>query len=173
MKKSLKVLSVPFAAMLVLAGCGDDDEVKNPPVEKNENQSQTTPETGTEENENQSQTAPETGSEENLPFAFKAFKLEVDHKGDDNDYEAEYDAMGAQTEASIEDELNKHEVRGDEAMEELTPILEKLKFTQDSTDDEVIQEVSKAFDVKDDYQEFELEVTFNDGKTKVYKVVNK
>lgn len=170
MKKTLKVLSVPLAAMLVLAGCGDDDEVKNPPVEKNE--TQTTPETGTEENENQAQT--ETGTEdENLPFTFKAFKLEVDYKGNDNDYEAEYDAMGAQTEASIEDESNKHEVRSDEAMEELTPILEKLTFTQDSTDDEVIQEVSKAFDLKDDYQEFELEVTFNDGKTKVYKVVNK
>ncbi|MFJ7857235.1 YusW family protein [Peribacillus sp. NPDC097206] len=160
MKKSLKVLSVPFAAMLVLAGCGEDDEVKNPPVQENENQAETNPEKGTETNEM-------------LPFTFKAFNLEVDYKGNNNDYEAEYDTMGAQTEASIDDESNKHEVHGDEAMEELTPILEKLTFTQDSTDDEVIQEVTKAFNLKEDYQEFELEVTYSDGKTKVYKVVNK
>ncbi|MFJ7747384.1 YusW family protein [Peribacillus sp. NPDC097295] len=160
MKRSLKVLSIPFAAMIVLTGCGDDDEVKNPPVEENENQTETNPEKGTDVNEK-------------LPFTFKAFKLEVDYKGNNNDYEAEYDTMGAKTEASIEDELNKHEVQGDEAMEELTPILEKLEFTQDSKDDEVIKEVTKAFDLKDGYQEFELEVTYSDGKTKVYKVVNK
>ncbi|MGY3314114.1 hypothetical protein ACV242_002610 [Peribacillus simplex] len=38
-EKSIKILSVPFAAMLVLAGCGgENDEVKNPPVQENENQ---------------------------------------------------------------------------------------------------------------------------------------
>ncbi|MGE7603699.1 YusW family protein [Peribacillus sp. NPDC097675] len=159
MKKYLKILSVPFAAMIILTGCGDDDEVKNPPAEDNENQAETNPEKGTDN--------------EKSPFTFKAFNLEVDYEGKNNDYEAEYDTMGAKTEASIEDELNKHEVKGDEAMEELTPILEKLEFTQDSKDDEVVQEVTKAFDLKEGYEEFELEVTYSDGKTKVYKVVNK
>ncbi|MGE7768390.1 YusW family protein [Peribacillus sp. NPDC096540] len=153
----LKVLSVPFAAMLVLAGCGEDnDEVKNPSVEENENQAETIPETGTDNNEK-------------LPFTFKDFQLEVDYAGKDN----EYDAMGAQTEASIDDQLNKHEVHGDEAMEELTPILEKLTFTKDSSDDEVIQDVMKAFNLKDDYEEFYLEVTYDDGTKKEYKVNNK
>ena len=42
MRKTIKVLSLPFAAMLVMAGCGEDnDEVKNPPVEENENQAET------------------------------------------------------------------------------------------------------------------------------------
>lgn len=37
MGRSIKILSVPFAAMLVLAGCGEEkDEVKNPPVQENE-----------------------------------------------------------------------------------------------------------------------------------------
>ncbi|MFD6441804.1 YusW family protein [Peribacillus sp. NPDC060186] len=161
MIKTLKVLSVPFAAMLVLAGCGEDnDEVKNPPVEENKNQAETNSETGTDNNEK-------------LPFTFKDFQLEVDYAGNDNEYEAEYDAMGAQTEASIDDQLNKHEVHGDEAMEELTPILEKLTFTKDSSDDEVIQDVTKAFNLKDDYEEFDLEVTYDDGTKKEYKVNNK
>ena len=69
--------------------------------------------------------------------------------------------------------LNKHEVHGDEAMKELTPILEKLTFTKDSSDEEVIQEVTKAFNLKDDYEEFDLEVVFDDGTKKEYKVNNK
>lgn len=73
----------------------------------------------------------------------------------------------------IEDKLNKHEVHGDEAMKELTPILEKLTFTKDSSEEEVIQEVTKAFNLKDDYQEFDLEVVFEDGTKKEYKVNNK
>ncbi|MDQ7864439.1 YusW family protein [Peribacillus frigoritolerans] len=35
-----------------------------------------------------------------------------------------------------------------------------MTFTKDSTDEEVIQEVTKAFNLKDDYQEFDLEVVF-------------
>jgi hypothetical protein len=161
MWRSIKILSVPFAAMLVLAGCGEEkDEVKNPPVQENENQAENNPETGKDNNEK-------------LPFTYKDFQLEVDYTGNDNEYEAEYDTMGAQTEASIEDKLNKHEVHGDEAMKELTPILEKLTFTKDSTDEEVIQEVTKAFNLKDGYQEFDLEVVFDDGTKKEYKVSNK
>ncbi|MFJ7682549.1 YusW family protein [Peribacillus butanolivorans] len=161
MRKTIKVLSLPFAAMLVMAGCGEDnDEVKNPPVEENENQAETNSETGTDNNKK-------------LPFTFKDFQLEVDYAGNDNEYEAEYDAMGAQTEASIDDQLNKHEVHSDEAMEELTPILEKLTFTKDSSDDEVIQDVTKAFNLKDDFEEFDLEVTYDDGTKKEYKVYNK
>ncbi|WP_285765987.1 YusW family protein [Peribacillus sp. SI8-4] len=161
MKKHLKVLSVPFAAMLVLAGCGEDkDEVKNPPVQENENQAESNSQTGTDNNEK-------------LPFTFKDFQLEVDYQGNENDYEAEYDATGAQTEASIDDEANKHEVHGDEAMKELTPMLEKLTFTKDSTDEEVVQEVTKVFNLKDGYEELDLEVVFDDGTKKEYKVNNK
>ncbi|MFB7642667.1 hypothetical protein [Peribacillus butanolivorans] len=51
MRKTIKVLSLPYAAMLVMAGCGEDnDEVKNPPVEENENQAESNSETGTENN---------------------------------------------------------------------------------------------------------------------------
>lgn len=161
MRKSIKILSVPFAAMLVLAGCGgENDEVKNPPVQENENQAETNPETRTDNNEK-------------VPCTFKDFQLEVDYVGTDNEYEAEYDTMGAQTEASIEDKSNKHEVHGDEAMKELTPILDKLTFTKDSTDEQVIQEVTSIFDLKDAYEEFDLEVVFDDGTKKEYKVNNK
>ncbi|MET3320240.1 UNVERIFIED_ORG: hypothetical protein ABIC97_003340 [Peribacillus simplex] len=153
--------TIPFAAMLDMAGCGEEnDEVKNPPVEENENQAETNSETGTVNNKK-------------LPFTFKDFQLEVDYAGNDNKYEAEYNAMGAQTEASIDDQLNKHEVHSEEAMEELTPILEKLTFTKDSSDDEVIQDVTKAFNLKDDFEEFDLEVTYDDGTKKEYKVYNK
>ncbi|MBK5442071.1 MULTISPECIES: YusW family protein [unclassified Peribacillus] len=161
MRKTIKVLSLPFAAMLVMAGCGEDnDEVKNRPVEENENKAETNSETGTDNNKK-------------LPFTFKDFQLEVDYAGNDNEYEAEYDAMGVQTEASIDDQLNKHEVHSEEALEELTPILEKLTFTKDSSDDEVIQDVTKAFNLKDDYEEFDLEVNYDDGTKKEYKVYNK
>lgn len=61
--------------------------MKNPPVQENENQAETNPETGNENNEK-------------LPFTYKDFQLEVDYKGNDNEYRAEYDTMGAQTEGT-------------------------------------------------------------------------
>lgn len=151
-------IALPFAASLLLAGCGDEDEVKEAPNAENENQAEMDPENGTDKNEK-------------LDVTFKSFELEVDYKGENNDYEADYDGQGANTEASIEDQVNDHEVHGDEAMEELLPMFEKLSFTEDSEEDQVIQDVISAFKVKDDYEEFNLEVTFNDGKTKEYKDV--
>ncbi|MBR8645996.1 hypothetical protein KEH51_24990 [[Brevibacterium] frigoritolerans] len=41
-----------------------------------------------------------------------------------------------------------------------------MTFTKDSTDEEVIQEVTKAFNLKDGYQEFDLEIVFDDGTKK-------
>ncbi|MDF9761061.1 hypothetical protein OKW24_002834 [Peribacillus simplex] len=48
-----------------------------------------------------------------------------------------------------------------------------MTFTKNSTDEQVIQEVTSVFDLKDAYEEFYLEVVFDDGTKKEYKVNNK
>lgn len=150
MKSKLKL--VPFLTVIMLAGCGDQDEVNNPPAENNKT------------TENNTQTNNETSA-----FSFKEFELDVDYKGTNQDYEVEYDTLEGKTEASIEDSINDKNLHGDEAMKELTPLFEQLTFNQDTPQAEVIQEVLKVFQLKDDYQEFDLEVTFEDGTKKQYE----
>jgi len=150
MKSKLKL--VPFLVVIMLAGCGDQDEVNNPPAENNDT------------TENNTQTNNETSA-----FSFKEFELDVDYKGTNQDYEVEYDTLEGKTEASIEDSINDKNLHGDEAMKALTPLFEQLTFNQDTPQAEVIQEVLKVFQLKDDYQEFDLEVTFEDGTKKQYE----
>ncbi|RID82156.1 hypothetical protein D1953_18540 [Peribacillus asahii] len=145
MKNILKL--VPFLAVIMLAGCGDQDEVNNPPAENNT----------------------QTNNNETAAFSFKEFELDVDYKGTNQDYEVEYDTLEGKIEASIEDSINDKNLHGDEAMKELTPLFDQLTFNQDTPQAEVIQEVLKVFNLKDDYQEFDLEVTFEDGMKKQYE----
>lgn len=154
---------VPFVAIMMLAGCGDQDEVNNPPAENNGTTSNNT-QTNNGATSNNTQTNNETAA-----FSFKEFELDVDYKGTNQDYEVEYDTLEGKTEASIEDSINNKNLHGDEAMTELTPLFEQLTFNRDTPQAEVIQEVLKVFNLKDNYQEFDLEVTFEDGTKKQYE----
>ncbi|HWL11978.1 MAG TPA: YusW family protein, partial [Ureibacillus sp.] len=58
----------------------------------------------------------------------------------------------------------------DEAYTQLLPILESLTFDETFEDQDVIDQVLKAFELEDNYNEFELEVKFLNGEAKNYKV---
>lgn len=155
MKRYWKMIAAPAAAMLVLAGCGDDEEVKDPPVEYNEDQA------GVDPGKSQ-----DDGNK--LSVTYKSFELDADYEGD-KDYDAEYDTQGSQTEASLEDDLNNKNLKGDEAMNELQPMLEKLTFNKDDSDADVIKQVKEAFNLDENYTKLEIEVVFDDGTEKEYK----
>lgn len=100
-----------------------------------------------------------------VSFNFTHFELDVDYS-EDRDFDVEYENEQDGIEAEIEDDLNNSHLKGDEAFEVLRPIFEQLKFDQNTADDEVISEVISAFEIDDNYEKFELEVTFSDGTTK-------
>ena len=168
MKFSLKSATIPAMTILlsaaIVTGCGTDNNNMSAPPENGTSQDQTHApgEDGTtEEGVNDGQIA-ETG------HTFTKFDLDVEYKGNKK-FEAEYEAEGI-GEAEIKDTINDKSLKGDEAYQELSPLLEQLKIDANSNEQEVITQVLEVFNLEKDYTEFELDVTFADGTSKEYKV---
>lgn len=166
--KKLLALSL-LTGTLLLGACGnndvnDQDNVSNPPENapvENGNDNDTVNNPGSNDgtkNNNKADTAA-------VPFI--SFDLDVDY---DNfkSFEVEYDNETEGMEAKIEDELNNRTLRGDEAFAELRSRFEAYKFDQNTAPEEVINEVIKSFDLKDNYQKIDLEIKFADGTEKEY-----
>ncbi|MGE8077737.1 YusW family protein [Peribacillus loiseleuriae] len=160
MKKSLKVLFVSVAAFLFLAACGNKNAVNNPPVEEKAGQT------------NSGNVNVDQDQIQNTELAsnvkFKEFELDVEY-ADGKEYSADVDTMGSYMEASIKDEVNGERIYGDDAMNQLKTKFDQLTFTKDTSDNEVIKEVLQVFKLDENYQDFELDVHFDDGTKKEYK----
>ncbi|RIV04937.1 YusW family protein [Priestia flexa] len=156
MLKKVSVLSVSFAALLGLAAC-NNDEVESPP-----------PEAPVEDNVEQQSTNNENN--QNMAFNFSKFDLDVEYKGLNNDYEVDYENEKDDMEAKIDDEANDNHLKGNEAFDELSSKFEKLTFDQNTSEEDVVKEVAKVFNLNGDYESFELEVRFADGTEKEYNI---
>ena len=96
-------------------------------------------------------------------LAYSDFELAVDY-ANDLEYEVELEKSSNNTvKAEIEDDLNNVRKSGAEAFDDLYPLVEKLTITQETSKADAIQEVLNIFNLADDYQEFELEIRFDDG----------
>jgi hypothetical protein len=157
----IAVMSIILTAGIA-AGCGTDNNITAPPENTPAGNENTAPEGETNE------VAP--AEEEGIGATghnFTRFDLEVEY---DNDvkYEAEYEAEG-NGEAEIEDDLNEVSLKGDDAYNELAPLMEQLQFDSNTEDQEVMTQVLEVFELQNDYKEIELEVTFTDGTKKKYE----
>jgi len=167
----LKVfLTIPLLAG-ILVGCGDDEAVHeevvtNPaPADETNTTANETP--ADESSATGTQTVGEQQTAEALNFT--NFDLDVEYANDVS-YNAEYENDNSGISADLEDEINKVNLSGDEAYTQLLPILESLTFDETFEDQDVIDQVLKAFELEDNYNEFELEVKFLNGEAKNYKV---
>ncbi|WP_391207079.1 YusW family protein [Psychrobacillus sp. L4] len=106
--------------------------------------------------------------EEKSEFGFQSFDLEVDTPDHKDAIEVSMVIKGSTIEADYVNRMEPKKLKGDKAYEELRPMLKKIELSKDMSKDDVIKNVSKAFDVED-YTKFDLEVEFTDGKHKVYK----
>ena len=141
---------------LFLVACGNDKETAtNVP-----NDAPTEQETGSNTTTNNNTT--------NAPFTFTHFDLSVDY-ADNKSYDVDYENENSVVEAKIEDDLNNNTVQGDSAMDQLLPIFENFTFDASTADEEIIDEVLKAFNLSTDYREFDLDVRFADGVEKEVK----
>ena len=148
-----------FFAVTILQGCNiaDNNNVSPPPpVDKDDDLT------------NQGNTRQ---GEDNL-FNFTSFDLDVDYQNNQSyeiDYENDQDGM----EAEITDERSNKTLKGNDAFDQLRPKFENFTFDSSTPDEEVISEVSKAFNISKDYYSFELDVEFSDGKVKRYNKINR
>lgn len=168
MKKCLML--VLFSSLLILSACGnDEDNVNNANTDNNTNtaaeQNNTVPDPNTNTNDGTT-----TQNESNTTLPFSSFNLDVDYANFQS-FEVEYEDDVDETEAKIEDELNNRTLRGDEAFQEMQNRFQQFTFDQNSTTEEVVKEVLQSFELPDNYEKFELEVTFSDGTEKEYQLV--
>src|SRR5699024_477721 len=102
-----------------------------------------------------------------LPYA--EIDLEVDY-GKNKEYEIEIEQdEGQPIEAKMEDELNDVYSKGEEAFNELYPMVNALSIDKDTDKETAIQDVLDTFDLDDNYEKFEIEITFNDGSKIEYE----
>ncbi|TKI68202.1 hypothetical protein FC756_10945 [Lysinibacillus mangiferihumi] len=148
--KNLLVFSL---ATGLLYGC-NKDEVKdvpaNAPIEQNTNQQ-----------------AGENVTDQ-VPFNFLEFALDVDYSPTES-YEIEYENKKNGLEVKLKDDRNNERIQGDKAYTKVEPLLKQLTFDSTTPNDEVIEQVIKVFNIKDDYQSIEVEVEFADGTEKEFK----
>ncbi|AHN23466.1 hypothetical protein FCT18_15270 [Lysinibacillus sphaericus] len=148
--KNLLVFSL---ATGLLYGC-NKDEVKDVPANA-----------PTEQNTNQQ--AGENVTDQ-VPFNFLEFALDVDYSPTES-YEIEYENKKNGLEVKLKDDRNNERIQGDEAYTKVEPLLKQLTFDSTTPNDEVIEQVIKVFNIKDDYQSIEVEVEFADGTEKEFK----
>jgi len=162
MKRVLIFFTVATLTLLFSA-CGDGNNNNTDNINGDTSNS---PEVDSNGNSNQVEDDANAGDMQekmaNLPYT--DFELEVDY-GPDQEYEAEIEQNKekGEIEADLEDELSGKDLNGQEAFDEIFPLVEKLTISQETEKDDAIEQVLEVFDLDDDYEKFELEITFSDG----------
>lgn len=105
---------------------------------------------------------------ERVPFT--EFELEIEYNND-IEYEVDIDRKSnGHYKIKLEDDVNNVHLTNREAFEHLYPMISMLTITNDSETDDVIDDVLNVFDLTDDFSKFNLEIKFNDGIEREYKV---
>lgn len=91
--------------------------------------------------------------------------MEVEVKYNDKNYEVEIEHdSGEPYTAEIEDDVNNEYKKGQDAFDELYPMLENLdeNIGYDSAKDDVLNETRSAFNLDENYDEIEVEFDYFD-----------
>ena len=180
MKKLLTLWSVLILAIF-LAACDDQGNETNDTAGNNAGEETTEDTNNTTEDEDNEAGDNETPSDntdvpdeaqsqddmKNMMAAldFNEIEIEISY-GKDQEYEAEIEHHdNGDIEAEVEDEINGVDLNNDlEAFNHLYPYVKQLEITPDSEKQEVIDQVLNVFELVNDYEKFEIEFTFEDGK---------
>jgi hypothetical protein len=164
--KKLSLILCMCVLTIFVAGCNNDDDAQKNNNQTNDNQ--------TSENKNANDTATDNNTNTNnsstneSAYSFREFDIEV--KYDKNkEYEASYENDNEGVEASIEDDLKNERVKGNDAVDRLDPIFKKLDIDANTSQEDVLSKVVSAFELDNNYQEIDVDITFNDGTEKEYR----
>ena len=171
--KLLKGILILPLLLGVLYACNDDTEVDKDELvtgnnnNVNETTDNTTNENGTTGTNDNGAENQQTGNQVSVNYPFTYFELDVEYANDVS-YDVEYANDGTNISAELEDDFNRVQSEGDPAFNSISPYLEKLTFDENSSDEEVRDEVLKTFELENNYTSFDLEVKFESGKVKKY-----
>jgi len=147
----------------VLVGCGDDD------VDQDEVVTNPAPTTETATEDATNTEGQDNAQQNNSSLNFTHFDLDVEY-ANDLSYNVEYTNNQNQITAELEDEINNVKASGNEAYNKFSSNLESLTFDENTEDQEVLNEVLSAFNLDENYTEFELDVKFENGEVKKYEI---
>lgn len=174
--KKIRMLLGAITIALFMTACDDNDANDNQssdnPTENdngniNDNSNADQNNNSNADNKNADSTDDMQAKMDELPY--DEIELEVDY-GKDNEYEIEIEQdEGEPIEAEIEDEVNDVYLKGEEAFNELYPKVKALSIDKDTDKDDAIKDALETFDLDEDYDEFEIEITFEDGTELEYK----
>lgn len=176
MKKFYQVISI-LTLSIIIAACGQsndtgnlDDQnegITNNGQQNNNNDFQNNENNvvdNDDTNQNEDQGTDSDDMEKKMEdLEYTDFELEVDY-GNDQEYEAEIEQdKSTGVKAKLEDELSGVDIKGEEAFNEIFPMVEKLTIGQETSKEDAIKETLEVFGLDADYTKFELELTFKDG----------
>ncbi len=179
MRKSI----FPFLFILVpLFGCNSVDGGKATNLETNSNltiNEPTVEQTITQEdteavnnqhaNERATVEIGQNGEEVTALNLYRNFELDVEYANDIS-FEVDYDNTESGMTAVIEDEVNNLFLSGDEAKNSLIKNFELLTFDENTEESEIVTQILTAFNLNEDFTQMELEVRYNSGTVKEYKL---
>lgn len=95
-------------------------------------------------------------------YGFTSFDLSIDTLDEKDTIDVDYETRRSGTEIDYQNKLEDISLGGDEAGTALDSFFFTLELTPEMSQEEVISKITEAFGVTD-YQDFELEVEFEDG----------
>lgn len=171
-----KILLPTILAILTLmvAACGDDDTVTDPP---SNNQADTEQDTNMDDTQDETTDNTDTNADDNTNnnadinpnYNFTSFSLEADFENENDAVDVDYEVDTDETEASYVDKQQGINLFGNEAMDELDSIFNAFRFDENTADEEVLNEVIEAFNIPEDATNVELEIDFTSGVEKEYR----
>ncbi|RTQ93884.1 YusW family protein [Lysinibacillus telephonicus] len=178
MNKVKFLLTIMFTLGILYACNNNDDQEEVMTENKQNNQTDEI----TEEIENNTalqadetmdpdQTVADKTQNGGLSSKFTNFDLDVEYKNDIS-FDVEYTNNQNKVTAEIEDEINNVHLQGDEANKRLMEAFELLNFEENTNDEEVRSQVLEAFNLDENFKEFELEIKFETGEVKKYNFNN-
>lgn len=109
----------------------------------------------------------------NLPggeYEFTKFELEVDYPEQAEALNVNYEEEKDSTDAEYKNVAKDTDVKSDDAMAQLRPLLQELELKVDMTDEEIISRVTETFEIEDNYTSIEVDVTFTNGDVREVNV---
>ena len=145
-------------SIFLLTACADDDEVT-----KDTTNNHTADDIeDTDSGENPANVVGET-------FNFKQIDIYIDVADQKDAIKVHYEEKKDATDVQYTNTLKNEEVKGSHAMALLEPIFKKLTIVESSTNEEVIRQLAKGFEVDGKYTGFNAKITFLNDHKKEYE----
>ncbi|MBX0356314.1 YusW family protein [Halobacillus sp. Nhm2S1] len=158
------VTSIMAISLIVMSGCTADNNGEQM-MDYEQQPLSTAPTTDSLNDMNYETNEKVDKARKALPF--QQFDLEIDYV-DTLSYQIKYVSNEAQTRAVI-NEIGEEKISGEKALDQLTPHFMELSFDEDSSEQEVIEDVLQVFGLDETYKEFKLRVVYSNGLEAEYE----